>query len=92
MEFPSVEGDNAWGVISNSTNTEPSLVRRLSGVYPIRTSLNSNNPLAWNDIHIDLDMNLSGFIKYYTKQQSDKLNLVLTNFTLGLFTNYFTNA
>jgi hypothetical protein len=31
--------------------------------------LNSNNPLAWTDIQIILDMNLSGLNKYYTKTE-----------------------
>ena len=58
MEFPEVEGNDVWGVLSKPTATEPSLVRRISGVYPISTSLSLNSPLAWNDIHIGLDMNL----------------------------------
>ena len=42
FEFPQVEANSLWGVLSKPTNTEPSYVRRLSGVYPISTSLNSN--------------------------------------------------
>jgi len=69
LEFPQVEANNLWGVLSKPTNTEPSPVRRLSGLYPINTSLNSNNPLAWTDIKISLDMNLTGLNNYYTKTE-----------------------
>ena len=44
-------------------------IRRLSGVYPISTFLNSSNPLTWTDINIILDMNLTGLNKYYTKTE-----------------------
>ena len=69
LEFPEVEDNNIWGVLSKPTDTEPSLVRRLSGVYPISTSLNSNNVLAWTDIQISLDMNLTGLSNCYTKSE-----------------------
>jgi hypothetical protein len=69
LEFPEVEDNNIWGVLSKPTDTEPSFVRRLSGVYPISTSLNSNNVLAWTDIQISLDMNLTGLNNYYTKTE-----------------------
>ena len=65
MEFPEVEANNLWGVLSKPTNTEPSFIRRLSGVYPISTSLDSNNVLAWTDVQINLDMNLTGLNSYY---------------------------
>ena len=42
-----------------------------SGAYPVSTSLNSNNPLACNNIHIGLNMNLTRLTNYYTKQESD---------------------
>ena len=32
LEFPEVEANNMWGVLSKSTDTEPSFIRRLSGV------------------------------------------------------------
>ena len=56
LEFPEVEYNNVWGVLSKATDTEPCLVRRLSGVYPIGTSLNSDNGLAWTDIQTRIDM------------------------------------
>ena len=65
MEFPASEGTNSYGVLSIPTANDPSLVRRLSGVYPISTFLDSNNPLTWTDIKIGLDMNLTGLNNYY---------------------------
>jgi hypothetical protein len=73
LEFPEVEDNNIWGVLSKPTETEPSFVRRLSGVYPISTSLNSNNALAWTDIQISLDMNLTGLHSYYTKSEVNNM-------------------
>ena len=35
LEFPQVEDNNTCVVLSKPTNTEPSLVRRPSGAYPI---------------------------------------------------------
>ena len=69
MEFPEVETNSMWGVLSKPTDTEPSFVRRLSGVCLISTSLNSNNALAWTDIQISSDMNLTGLNNYYTKTE-----------------------
>ena len=68
LEFPGVEDNSIWGVLSKPTDTEPSLVRRLSGVCRVSTSLNSNNVLAWTDIQISLDMNRTGLNNYYTNQ------------------------
>ena len=68
MEFPESEGSNSYGALSIPTATEPSFIRGLSGVYPISTSLNSNNPLTWTDIRISLDMNLTGLTNYSTIQ------------------------
>ena len=42
---------------------------RPSGVYPVSTSLNSINVLAWTDIQISLDMNLTGLNNYYNKTE-----------------------
>ena len=67
MEFPASESTNANGVLSLPTANDPSLVRRLSGVYPISTFLGSNILLTWTDIKIGLDMNLTGLNHYYTK-------------------------
>ena len=69
LEFPEVEDNNIWGVFSKPTDTEPSFVRRRSGVYPISTSLKANNALAWTDINISLDMNLTRLNNYYTKSE-----------------------
>ena len=60
LEFPASEGTNSYGALSIPTANDPSLVRRISGVSPISTSLSSSNPLAWNGIRIGLDM-------YFTK-------------------------
>ena len=60
MEFPASEGTNSYGALSIPTATEPSFIRRLSGVYPISTFLDSDDPSLWTDIKINLDMNLTG--------------------------------
>ena len=60
------EGTNSYGALSIPTATEPSFIKRLSGVYPVSTFLNSNSPLTWTDISISLDMNLTRLNNYYT--------------------------
>ena len=57
MEFPASEGTNSYGALSIPTATDPSFIRRLSSVYPISTFFDSNTPLVWTDIEINLDMN-----------------------------------
>ena len=80
LEFPEVEDKNIWGVLPKPIDTEPSLVRRLSGVYPISTSLNSNNALAWTHIKTNFDMILTRLNNYYTKSEvNTSLALQSTN-------------
>ena len=62
------EGANGWGVVSNDN-----IVRRIVGADPISVQRNLDllNPSIANDLQISLDMNLSGLMNYYTRQQSD---------------------
>jgi len=72
MVFPASEGTNSYGALSIPSATQPSSVRRTSGVSPISASLSSSNPLVWDDIKIGLDMNLTGLNNYYTKTEVNK--------------------
>ena len=73
MGFPASERTNSYGALSIPTATEPSFIRRLSGVYPISTFLDSNNPLAWTDVKVSLDtyIYITGLNNYYTKTEID---------------------
>ena len=89
MEFPASEGSSPYGVLSIPTATYPSLVRRISGVSPISTSLSTDKSVAWEDIQISLSMNVTGLNNYYTKTEVNNSFALKQNGLLFPFGNTF---
>ena len=72
--------------MSKPINTKPSFIRRLSGVYHIRTSLISNNAPAWADTQIRLDTNVTGLNNYYTNTEGNNSLALKTQINNPKFT------